>query len=250
MIQFESVIKTYAKASVRAVDDINLTIQDGEIFGFLGPNGAGKTTTIKLLTGILSPDSGRITIDGHDIQKNALEAKRRFGLVPDNPEVFGRLKAIEYLNFMADVYEVPTDVRRERIEDLTRRFGISDVLSARISSFSHGMKQKLIITGSLLHDPHNWFLDEPMVGLDPASSFSLKEMMRSRTAAGKTVFFSTHVMEVAEKVCDRIGIISRGKLLFVGTVEELKTRSGDDSSLENLFLELVDSDTKEPEAVK
>jgi len=215
-------------------------VKDGEIFGFLGPNGAGKTTTIKMLTGVLRPDSGSASVDGIDIAADPLEAKRRIGYVTDNPELFARLKAAEYLNFVGDVYGVDSGTRRARVAEYAGLFGIRDALGGSIGSFSHGMKQKLIVTASLLPDPQNWVLDEPMVGLDPKAAFALKEVMRTRASAGKTVFFSTHVMEVAERLCDRLAIISKGRIVFVGTLAELKSSRGADGSLESLFLELVD----------
>ncbi len=240
MFELSSVSKSYAKSAVKAVDDISLTINDGEIFGFLGPNGAGKTTTIKLLTGILSPDAGTITIDGISLKDSPMDAKRRFSFVPDTPEMFSKLKASEYLNFIGDVYGTPVEQRKNRIAYYSRMFEISDVLNNKISSFSHGMKQKLFLTASLISDPQNWILDEPMVGLDPEAAFNIKEHMRTRTKEGKTVFFSTHVMEVAEKLCDRIGIIKKGKLIFVGTMDELKKKDNT-KSLEDIFLELVEA---------
>jgi len=244
MIEFNSISKTYAKSAVKAVDALSLSIRDGEIFGFLGPNGAGKTTTIKVLTGVLRADAGTARIDGIDIAVSPLEAKRRIGYVTDNPELFSRLKAAEYLNFVGDVYGVGTDLRRERVAEYTSLFGIQDALGGSIGSFSHGMKQKLLLTASLLSDPQNWVLDEPMVCLDPKAAFALKELMRSRALAGKTVFFSTHVMEVAEKLCDRLAIINRGRIVFTGTLAELKTLQGSDTSLESLFLELVDDEAE------
>jgi ABC-2 type transport system ATP-binding protein len=240
MIELSGITKTYAKSAVKAVDSLSVTVQNGEIFGFLGPNGAGKTTTIKVVTGVLKADRGTVRVDGIDIAAAPLEAKRRLGYVSDNPELFARLKAAEYLNFVADVYGVSSADRQERISRYTALFGIKDVLSASIGSFSHGMKQKLLISASLVHDPDNWLLDEPMVGLDPKSAFSLKEIMRERAAAGKTVFFSTHVMEVAEKLCDRLAIINKGAIVFNGTLAELRSTRGVDDSLEKLFLELVD----------
>ncbi len=245
MIELSGISKTYAKSAVKAVDDLSITVQDGEIFGFLGPNGAGKTTTIKALTGVLRPDAGCARIDGIDIAANPLGAKRRIGYVTDNPELFARLKAAEYLNFVADVYGVDSSTRQARTAEYSSLFGIKEALGASIGSFSHGMKQKLLVTASLLHDPQNWVLDEPMVGLDPKAAFALKEIMRTRAAAGKTVFFSTHVMEVAEKLCDRLAIINKGKIVFTGTLAELKTMQGADGSLESLFLELVDDTAEE-----
>jgi ABC-2 type transport system ATP-binding protein len=247
MIELSGITKTYAKSTVKAVDGVSVTVRNGEIFGFLGPNGAGKTTTIKILTGILQADGGTASIDGSDISREPMEAKRRIGYVSDNPELFSKLKASEYLNFMADVYGVDTPVRRERIARYAGLFGISEVLHGSIGSYSHGMKQKLLVTASLLHDPDNWVLDEPLVGLDPQAAFRLKELMRERSAAGKCVFFSTHIMEVAEKICDRLAIIDKGKIAFIGTLEELKKlrgnpKHGQAQSLESLFLELVDGE--------
>ncbi|HHV99554.1 MAG TPA: ABC transporter ATP-binding protein [Clostridiaceae bacterium] len=239
MINITGLSKSYNKGSVKAVDNLNMHINHGEIFGFLGPNGAGKTTTIKMMIGLLNPDSGSIIINGHDIQKNPLDAKRSIGYVPDNPDVYDRLTGIEYLNFMADVYEVPADIRKERIKYFLDIFNLSDAASDLIKSYSHGMKQKIVITGALIHDPAVWILDEPMVGLDPKSAHLLKELMRKHCDKGNTVFFSTHVLEVAEKLCDRIGIIHKGKLIAVGTMDEL--RQGDSAgSLENIFLELTE----------
>lgn len=242
MIELSGISKTYARSAVRAVDDLSLTVRDGEIFGFLGPNGAGKTTTIKVLTGVLRADAGSARVDGIDIATQALAAKRRLGYVTDNPELFARLKASEYLNFVGDVYGVDTASRQARVAEYAALFEIKDALGGSIGSFSHGMKQKLLITASLLHDPSNWILDEPMVGLDPKAAFALKELMRRRAAAGKTVFFSTHVMEVAERLCDRLAIINKGRIVFMGTLAELKAMQGADGSLESLFLELVDDE--------
>ncbi|TDT62359.1 ABC transporter ATP-binding protein [Fonticella tunisiensis] len=240
MIEIKGVSKTYGKGKIKALNNINLEVRDGEIFGFLGPNGAGKTTTIKQITGILKPDSGTIKINGIDIVKNPVEAKKHIGFVPDNPEIFNRLRGMEYLNFIGDVYEVPEDERYKRINELSEAFEIRDALSSSINSYSHGMKQKLVLIGALLHNPSVWVLDEPMVGLDPKSAFILKEMMRKHADSGKTVFFSTHVMEVAERLCDRIGIIKKGEIIFVGTLDELRHLRKDNDSLENLFLELIE----------
>jgi ABC-2 type transport system ATP-binding protein len=246
VIKLENLSKTYAKSGTKAVDDLSLEVRDGEIFGFLGPNGAGKTTTIKMLTGVLRPDSGRASIDGIDLATDGLEAKRRFGYVGDNPELWSRLKGREYLDFVADVYGIPDGLRRERITYYTERFAIADALAGSIGSYSRGMKQKLCVTASLLHDPRTWILDEPMVGLDPQAAFDLKETMRQRAAAGHCVFFSTHVLEVAEKLCDRIAVIARGRILFTGSLEELRASRGADQSLESLFLDLVDDDGAVP----
>ena len=239
MIEIKHLSKSYNKGSVKAVDDLNLNVRPGEIFGFLGPNGAGKTTTIKMMVGLLNPDSGTIRLAGFDTAENPLEAKRQTGYVPDNPDVYDRLTGIEYLNFLADVYEVPVKERCERISQLLDMFDLTDAVGDLIKSYSHGMKQKIVLTGALLHNPAVWILDEPMVGLDPKSSHLLKEYMRKHCDEGNTVFFSTHVLEVAEKLCDRIGIIKKGKLIAMGTMEEL--RHGDQAdSLENIFLELTE----------
>ena len=241
MIEIQNLSKSYVKDK-KSVDQLNLTIKNGEIFGFLGPNGAGKTTTIKMITGILNPDEGDVLIDGKSIKTQSLEAKQNFGFVPDSPDMFLRLKGIEYLNFIADIYEIPEELRKKRIEELTKKFEIHDVLQNQMQTYSHGMRQKIIICGVLLNNPKNWILDEPMTGLDPKSSYDLKEMMRKHTKEGNSVFFSTHVLEVAEKLCDRIGIINKGKLIFVGTYSEMKEKFKENVSLEELFLELTDDE--------
>lgn len=239
MIDIRNVSKSYNKGSVKAVDNLNLKVSKGEIFGFLGPNGAGKTTTIKMIIGLLNPDEGSIFINGMDIRKNAIEAKRNIGYVPDNPNLYERLTGTEYLNFMADVYQVTAEQRKQRIEHYLEMFELNDAASDLIKSYSHGMKQKIALTGALIHNPAVWILDEPMVGLDPKSVHLLKEQMREHCDKGNTVFFSTHILEVAEKLCDRIGIIHRGKLVASGTMDEL--RQGDiKDSLENIFLELTE----------
>jgi ABC-2 type transport system ATP-binding protein len=239
MIEIKNVSKSYTKG-IKSVDGLNLTITNGEIFGFLGPNGAGKTTTIKMIAGILDADEGEILIEDYDIEKQPMEAKKQFGYVPDSPDIFLSLKAIEYLNFLCDIYDV--EDREDKIVSLTKKFEIYDVLNNKMESFSHGMRQKVVLIGALLHNPKNWILDEPMTGLDPKSSFDLKEMMREHADEGNTVFFSTHVLEVEEKMCDRIGIISKGKLLFVGTVEEAREQFAKEGSLEKVFLEITEND--------
>ena len=195
-----------------------------------------------MITGILNPDEGDILLDGKSITKTPMDAKRQFGYVPDNPDMFVRLKGIEYLNFIADIYQVPSEERKEKIEQLEKKFEIYDELGSTIQSYSHGMRQKLIVISVLLHNPKNWILDEPMTGLDPKASFELKELMREHAKNGNTVFFSTHVLEVAEKLCDRVGIINRGKLIFVGTYEKLKEQFSEDGSLEELFLEITENE--------
>ncbi len=241
MIEIKNVSKSYKKGK-KVIDNINLEIRDGEIFGFLGPNGAGKTTTIKMITGILDIDEGDILIDGNSIKTNPLEAKKRFGLVPDNPDIFIKLKGIEYLNFIADIYKISEEERIEKIKNLSKQFEMENVLNNKIQSYSHGMRQKIVIMATLLHDPQNLILDEPMTGLDPRSSFDLKRIMREHTKQNKSVFFSTHILEVAERLCDRVGIINRGKLVFIGTYEEMKREFNKKASLEELFMEITDND--------
>ncbi len=238
MIKLENISKSYVKGK-KSVDSLNLEIKDGELFGFLGPNGAGKTTTIKMITGILNADEGRILVDDKDIKKESISAKKTIGFVPDTPDIFLKLKGIEYLNFMGDIYEVPKEIRKQRIEELTKKFEIYDNLNEEMQGYSHGMRQKIILCGALLNNPKNWILDEPMTGLDPKASYDLKEMMRKHAKEGNCVFFSTHVLEVAEKLCDRVGIINKGKLIFVGTFEEMKTKLKDNGTLEELFLEIT-----------
>ncbi|MGG5737975.1 MULTISPECIES: ABC transporter ATP-binding protein [Bacillus cereus group] len=238
MIEITNVSKSY-NGSTYAVKDLSLSVPSGEIFGFLGPNGAGKSTTIKMITGIHGVDKGTITINGKDITKEPMEAKKTFGYVPDSPDMFLRLKGIEYLNFMADMYEVPKEVRQERIESLAKKFDLYNALSDQIQSYSHGMRQKIVIIGVLIHEPDVWILDEPLTGLDPKSAYILKEMMREHADKGKIVFFSTHVLEVAEKLCDRVAIINRGNLQFKGNLNEMRDHFKSNESLEKMFLEMT-----------
>ncbi len=239
MIEFSDVCKNFGPTKT-AADHLTLTVNDGEIFGFLGPNGAGKTTSIKMMTGILKPDSGRIKINGIDVAEKPIEAKKQFGYVPDSPDQLLRLKGNEYLNFMADMYDVPSDVRAERIKTLADEFEMGEALGDTIQSYSHGMRQKIVIIGALLHDPAVWILDEPLTGLDPKSAYTLKQRMRQHADANKTVFFSTHVLEVAENLCDRVAIIDHGRILFAGSLQELKEQHKGDESLEKIFLEMTD----------
>ncbi len=239
MIRIEGISKSYVKGK-KAVDNLNLQINDGEIFGFLGPNGAGKTTTIKIITGILNADEGDVFIENYSIKKEPIRAKQQFGYVPDNSDIVWRIKGIEYLNFVADIYKIPSDKRKEKIEYLTELFNIKDALNNNISTYSRGMKQKIIIIGSLLHEPNNWILDEPIVGLDPVMAHALKTHMKNYANQGKAIFFSTHILEIAQQLCERVGIINKGKLIFVGTLSELQSKAKQQGSLEELFLELVD----------
>ncbi len=238
MVQIENFTKRYGDRDV--VKNLSFTVKDGAITGFIGHNGAGKSTTIKAVTGVIRPTAGTITINGIDIVKDAQRAKAQFGYVSDSPDHFLRLKGVEYLHFMADIYDTPTEGRGEFIESYAKRFGIYDSLNNQILSYSHGMRQKIMIMGALIHDPSVWILDEPMTGLDPQSAFELKKMMREHADKGKSVFFSTHVLEVAEKLCDEICIIKNGELLFTGTLDQLKATHKSQASLENIFLELTD----------
>ena len=238
MIEINSVTQSYV-AGTKIIDDMNLTIEDGMIFGFLGPNGAGKTTTLEMITGVLKIDQGDILIDGKSIVKEPMQAKKLFGFVPDSPDAFEKLTGLEYLNFIGDVYKVDAKTRLERITKLAKEFEIYDSLRNRIQSYSHGMKQKLLIISVLLYEPKNWILDEPMVGLDPKASYILKNLMKEHSSKGNTVFFSTHVLEVAEKICDKIAIINHGRIIFVGTIDELHQKLNSDDSLEESFLELI-----------
>ena len=239
MIELKQVTKTYAKNNKKAVDNLNLRVEGGELFGFIGPNGAGKTTTIKLMTGILTPDEGTITMAGHDMAKDRIEAQRLIGYVPDGNDLYDRLTGMEYLNFMADVYQVDAARRKAHIEKYLEVFELKDAINSQVRSYSKGMKQKLVVIGALIHNPPIWILDEPLGGLDPRAAHLLKEEMLRHCREGNTVFFSTHVLEVAEKLCTRIGVIDHGNLRALGTLEEL--RSGEKgASLEELFLELTD----------
>ena len=241
MINISNVTKSY-NGTYKAVDNLNLEIKDGEIYGLLGPNGAGKTTTIKMITGIIAPTNGTIEINNIDISKDSVKAKEQFGYVPDSPDMFLRLTGIEYLNFMADVYGVSKEDRMERIEDLSKRFEMGAAIGDKIQSYSHGMRQKIVLMGVLVHNPKVWILDEPMTGLDPKSAFSLKEMMREHADAGNTVIFSTHVLEVAEKVCDKVAIINKGQLIFNGTLGDMHTQFKENESLEEMFLEMTENE--------
>ena len=232
MLNISHLSKSYG--AQKAVDDLSLHIAPGEIYGFIGHNGAGKTTTLKSVVGILQFDSGEITVDGHSVKTEPLECKKRIAYIPDNPDLYEFMTGIQYLNFIADIFQVPADLRRERIERYAELFELSGDLASPVSAYSHGMKQKLAVISALLHDPKLVIMDEPFVGLDPKASHLLKGIMRDICDAGGAIFFSTHVLEVAEKLCDKIAIIRNGVLIRSGTMEEVK---GDDS-LEDVFLEL------------
>lgn len=238
MIRLEHVNKTYNNADRKAVSDLSLTVEDGEIVGFIGPNGAGKTTTIKMMTGILKPDSGTVMINSFDMQKQPLEAKKVIGYIADSPDMFLRLTGLEFINFMADIYEIPAEGRKEKITSLIERFELFHALDKPMQSYSHGMRQKMMVTAALVHNPEVWILDEPLTGLDPKSAFELKKMMREHADAGNSVLFSTHVLEVAEKLCDKVIVITHGQALYYGTLDVLKEKyPGMD--LERIFLEMT-----------
>ncbi|WP_289219482.1 ABC transporter ATP-binding protein [Faecalibaculum rodentium] len=236
MIDIQNATKTYGDKT--AVSDFTAHVESGKITGFIGPNGAGKTTLIRMITGVLKPDAGSVTLDGKNIQTQPLEAKRTFGFVPDSPDLLLRLTGREYADFMADVYKVSLEERRERLEKLAAEFEMTDALDTRMSDYSHGMRQKAIIIGALMSDPDIWILDEPMTGLDPGAAWILKQKMKEHASRGKTVFFSTHVLEVAEKLCDRILLINQGKLKYDGTLEQLQEQNAD-KTLEEIFLEVT-----------
>ena len=237
MIKLTNVSKTYARSQKKAVDDLTLEINGGEIFGFIGPNGAGKSTTIKMITGILAPTTGTVEIDGVDIRQHPTLAKSFIGYVPDNHETYETLKGIEYLNFIGTMYNVDAALLKSQIEEYAKIFQMTDALGKMIASYSHGMKQKLMVIAALIHAPKVWVLDEPMTGLDPQSSFQLKQLMRRYADQGNTVFFSSHVIDVVEKVCDRIGIINHGKLVAVDTLDNI--RADKNVSLESIFLTMT-----------
>jgi ABC-2 type transport system ATP-binding protein len=224
--------------SATAVDGISFAIPQGEIFGFLGPNGAGKTTTIKMLTGLLQPTSGRASVGGYNVATHPLEAKRLFGYVPDEPALYPKLTAIEFLNFVGDVYEMPPRRKAQRIRELLALFELAGDAGVLLESFSHGMRQKVALCAALLHEPKVYFLDEPTVGLDPKSARMLKDIVRAVTRSGGSVMLSTHIMEIAESLCDRVAIIDRGRIAAIGTVPELREQRGR-HTLEEIFLHLT-----------
>ncbi|MCL2177605.1 MAG: ABC transporter ATP-binding protein [Firmicutes bacterium] len=245
MLSIKNLSKAYAKSNVYAVSNLSLELRPGEVVGFLGSNGAGKSTTLKCLTGILPFSIGRININGYDIQTQSLQAKTSLGYVPDNHFVYEKLTGIEYLNFMADMYNVPRDLRRQRIEFFAHKFSMMDKLASNIKSYSHGMRQKICVMGSLLHNPKLWVLDEPLTGLDPQSSYRLKQYMKEHAEAGNTVFFSSHVLAVVEQLCDSIAIIDNGHLIVYDRLENIKSKLGQDANLEQIFLKLVDKTYEE-----
>ena len=237
MIKIKNVTKTYNN-NITAIKNLSLDIPDGKIIGFIGLNGAGKTTLIKMMTGILKPDKGTITINDLDIIKDALEAKQNIGYITDSPDMFLKLTGIEFINFISDIYNVDSKKRKERIKYLVEQFELDDILDKPMQGYSHGMRQKMMVVAALVHEPKVWILDEPMVGLDPRSAAVLKKMMKEHAASGNTVFFSTHVLEVAEKLCDEIAIIDKGKIIYYGTLGDL-IKKYKKKDLEELFLEVI-----------
>ena len=237
MIKIEHVSKTF-NHEIKAIDDVNLEINDGEIIGFIGLNGAGKTTLIKMLTGVFKPDCGKITINGYDIVKNPIEAKQLIGYMADSPDMFLRLTGIEYIHLISDIYQVPKNEREKRIKELCSKFNLEDVIDKPMQGYSHGTRQKIMVVGALVHNPKVWILDEPLIGLDPQSSIILKDMMREHAKSKNTVFFSTHVLEIAEKLCDKIIIINKGKIIYYGTLNDLRKKYNN-NDLEKLFVEVI-----------
>ena len=238
MLRIENFSKSYGEK--KAVDNVSLHIKAGEIYGFIGHNGAGKTTTLKACCGILGFEEGEIYVDGISVRKDPLECKKKIAYIPDNPDLYGFMTGIQYLNFIGDVFEVPAKERKERIAKYAELFNLTADLGELVSAYSHGMKQKLALISALLHKPKLMIMDEPFVGLDPKAAHQIKELMRKMCDEGCAIFFSTHVLEVAEKLCDKVAIIQNGKIVKVGTMDEVKG----DSSLENVFLGLEDKDAE------
>ncbi len=232
MLNIQHLTKTYGDK--KAVDDLSLHIAPGEIYGFIGHNGAGKTTTLKASVGILRFDSGEISVGGISVKDNPVACKKQMAYIPDNPDIYEYMSGIKYLNFIADIFEVGSDLRQERIKKYADMFEITADLAQPVSAYSHGMKQKLAIISAWIHDPRLIIMDEPFVGLDPKAAHLLKGMMREKCEEGGAIFFSTHVLEVAEKLCDKVAIIKNGVLIRSGTMDEVKG----DTSLEDVFLEL------------
>ena len=239
MIKINSLSKMYKNADRFAVKNLSLIVNDGEVFGFIGANGAGKSTTIKCITGILPYNDGSIEIAGYDMAKDSISAKKNIGYVSDNHSVYDKLTGREYVNFLANIYGVSKQDRDQRLNDLSIRFDLQDKLDSPIKSYSHGMKQKICVIGALIHEPKVWILDEPLTGLDPKSAKELKGLMREHCEKGNVVFFSSHVLEVVEKLCDRVAIIKNGEIIALFTMAELEEKQ-QGKSLEDIFLELTE----------
>ena len=239
MIEVKNFTKAYSNGKI-AVDDISFDVRNGEIFGFLGPNGAGKSTTIKSIVGINSITSGSITMGGLTMDEDPISYKKQFSYVPDNPELFENYSGYEYINFLADIYGIDEQTRKARLDYYLEFFDIRMAMGDQIETYSHGMAQRLALIGALINDPDLLILDEPMVGLDAKSAYNLKNILRQRAKDGKSIFFSTHVMSVAQELCDRIAIINKGKIIALGTFDEIKNQSSHKENLEAVFLELTD----------
>jgi ABC-2 type transport system ATP-binding protein len=237
LVQTQNLVKRYGDKV--AVNNVSFDVYGGEVFGFLGPNGAGKTTTIKMMVGLLQPSAGTMKVAGYDVQAQPLQAKASSGYVPDTPNLYAKLSGRELLRFVGDLYEMKRDKIDERTEELFRLFDLTEVRDDLIDSYSHGMKQKVAMAAALIHDPKVLVLDEPTVGLDPKSARLIKDMLRQMADRGAAVFLSTHILEIAERMCDRIGIIDKGQLIAVGTIDELRARGQGQHSLEDIFLSLT-----------
>lgn len=222
-----------------AVNDVSVVVYGGEIFGFLGPNGAGKTTTIKMIVGLLQPSSGTVRVNGYDVRSEQLKAKASCGFVPDTPNLYSKLSARELLRFVGDLYDIDRSQVNRRIDELLRLFDLTEAGDDQIDSYSHGMQQKTSLAAALVHDPKVLVLDEPTVGLDPKSARLIKDILRQLASRGSAIFLSTHILEIAERMCDRIGIIDKGKLIAVGTMDELRQTGKGETSLEDIFLSLT-----------
>lgn len=239
-IWIENLTKRYE--DIVAVNALNLQIPRGEFFAFLGPNGAGKTTTIKMLTGLIRPTSGYTLVAGYDVQKNPEEAKRRIGYIPDHPYLYEKLSGRDFFHFVGDLFSIPRDEQEKKLDYYFDMFSLQRAADKLIENYSHGMRQKLVISASLMHDPEIIIVDEPMVGLDPQSAKIVKNLFREQAQQGRTIFLSTHVLSVAEELADRIGIIKNGQVIFLGTMHDLRSQQNSDARLEDLFLELTESE--------
>lgn len=239
LIRTENLSKRFG--GVTAVKQLNLEVKAGEIFGFLGPNGSGKTTTIKMLTGLLEPSAGRGFICGYDIVREPAQAKALLAYVPDQPKLYGKLTAREFLFLIADLYRIPRNISRPRAQQLLEMFGLAERADELLEGYSHGMRQKVVLAAALIHQPRVLLMDEPTVGLDPASARLLKDVMAQLVEQGATIFVSTHILEIAERLCHRVGILQQGRLIALGSPEELRAQAGQGQSLEDIFLELTSS---------
>ncbi|MFO7898287.1 MAG: ABC transporter ATP-binding protein [Planctomycetota bacterium] len=244
-IEIDHMTKRFGRKA--AVDDLTLTVRDGEVYAFLGPNGAGKTTTIKVITSLLRPTAGTVRVDGHDVQKNGMAARRVISYVPDQPFLYDKLSAREFLSFVGDMYGMDPARSEQRIDELSHRFGITTYLDDLAEGYSHGMKQRVVLAAAMLHDPRALVVDEPMVGLDPRSARLVKDVLREMAVAGVSVFMSTHTLSIAEEVADRVGIIHRGSLVAEGTVDELLAQGHTNARLEDIFLTITHEDTASPQ---